>query len=122
MFEIEGRLGFFQVVDERGCVLALFSPPDDDMESNRLRQTVKPEARLIWCFLDEQDVNASSESKNPFVGRAVGAIVVEEQEMEPGQPDSKVLVATGVWQQCEEYLLRMNCRHGAEAVARKPQL
>jgi len=70
MFEIEGRLGFFQVVDERGCVLALFSPPDDDMESNRLRQTVKPEARLIWCFLDEQDVNASSESKNPFVGRA----------------------------------------------------
>ena len=77
------------------------------------------ELRVVWCFWDEQGIGL----KALPVYHDIGVVAVNEQEpVPPRRRAPKILVAKGVWQACEEYLLRMNCRHGAEAVARKPQL
>lgn len=120
--EIEGRRGYFLVVNEDGFESDFLTPENADKEANQMScdaRHKRHELRVVWCFWDEQGIGL----KALPVYHDVGGVRVEDQESVPErQRAPKVLVAKGVWQQCEEYLLRMNCRHGAEAVARKPQL
>lgn len=120
--EIEGRRGYFLVVNEDGFESDFLTPGNADKEASRLlfdARQKRHELRAVWCFWDEQGIGL----KALPVYHDIGAIRVEERALVPSRPRGpKALAATGVWQQCEEYLFRMNCRHGAEAAARKPQL
>ena len=125
--EIEGRLGCFLVIDEDGSPSMCLTPENADKEASKmLLRLQKPfddepgryELRVVWCFWDEQD---RPTEELPVYHDIVGTVAFDKLEPPRGHI-FKVLVAKGVWQKCEEYLLRMNCRSGAEVGARKPQL
>lgn len=120
--EIEGRRGYFLVVNEDGFESDFLAPGNADKEASRLlfdARQKRHELRVVWCFWDEQGIGL----KALPVYHDIGVVAVEDQESVPErQRAPKVLVAKCVWQQCEEYLLRMNCRPGAEANARVVRL
>lgn len=120
--EIEGRRGYFLVINEDGFESDFLTPGNADKEANWMScdaRHKRHELRVAWCFWDEQGIGL----KALPVYHDVGSVSFEDVVLVPSRPNGpKGRAAKGVWQQCEEYLLRMNCRHGAEAVARKPQL
>lgn len=120
--EIEGRRGYFLVVNEDGFESDFLTPESADKEASRMlfnARQERQELRVVWCFWDEQGIGL----KALPVYHEVGGVSVAELELpKPRRGNPKPLEAVGVWQACEEYLFRMNFRPGAEASVRKPQL
>ncbi len=119
--EIEGRRGYFLVVNEDGFESDFLTPANADKEATRMIFDARGQRRdlsVVWCFWDEQGIGL----KALPVYHEVGGVSIAELELpKPKRGGSKLLEAKGVWQGCEEYLFRMNCPR-ANAGAKKPQL
>ena len=121
--EIEGRRGYFLVVDGDGFESDFLTPENADKEATRMIFDARGQRRdlsVVWCFWDEQGIGL----KALPVYHEVGAVAVEELARVPSRPRGpKVLAAKGVWQLCEQHIFGMDCRPCVDdAGPRKPQL
>lgn len=119
--EIEGRRGYFLVVNEDGFESDFLTPANADKEASRMlfnARQERQELRVVWCFWDEQGIGLKALPVYHDIG-GVNTTTLITGRMPSGL--NARLVAQGVWQGCEEYLFRMNCP-SANAGAKKPQL
>lgn len=104
--KINGRNGYFIILNELGYDSDFLGPWNADDEATSMIFDVwstRHKLRIVWCFDDEE-----------WDYHVVGDVRIEKQAIPSSLKGGlRRVFAKGVWQDCEEYLLRMN---------REPQL